>query len=1514
MAGHRPTDWHVLDLDKDPTPGDPDRIKLLAKTLHDFADDVSDALRLVNGMAGEDTLLEWAGKSAEVFKDEFGDVPKNLKKLKKSYELCGDALTDFWPKLERAQALADRALAKGREAQSDLSSANSRLASADSWVTRANKEADKYKDDPTGSKSGGDKPDEGKVRAATRDAQHAKSAQTSAQSDVNSAQGALAAAKKMAEDARKMREEAAHTAKTKIDEASDAGIQNRSWWEEVGDWFSDNWDNIVAVCKVVVAVVGVIAMIIGGPILGAIVLIAALVVLADTLYKYSKGQASLWDVGLAALDCIPGMKGLTTLGGLAKGMKAFAKVGLKGMAKGLGSNLRKRALSMLKRTCKNDPIDVATGEMVMTEDDVFLPGVLPLILRRHYVTDQRAGRWFGKAWTSTLDQRLILEEYGVRLVTEDGMVLEYPTPEPGLPVMPVEGPRWELAWDGAAGNPLTVNQPEIGQDLHFAPINRSRPAELSLVGITDRHGNSITVSYSDKGVPEAVRHSGGYQLAISVASDRITGVVLANDPAAPVLRRYGYDATGQLTSVSDTSGNSEKLFYDERGRISSWEDRIGTIFRYAYDAEGRCVRTRGPGGLMNGDFTYDEANRRTKYSDSLGHVTTYEMNDHFQVVREINPLGSTTVREWDRYDRLLCETDPLGRTTRYSYDDRGDLVELHLPDGSSVRAEYNDSHLPVTVIEADGARWQHTYDERGRLTSSENPVGGTTRYVYDETGARSRVVDPLGNSRHIENDPVGLPVSITDSLGHTTSYRRNPLGQVVAVADAIEAVTRFVWTVEGRLLARSRPDGATERWRLDAAGNPVAFESATGALTRYEQGPFGLPIAVTQSDGSRLTYTYDTELRLTSVTNALGQTWSYSYDAVGNLLGECDFSGRETKYCYDAAGQPIERLNGAGQRVVCTFDPRGNLRTRATDDGVSHYRYDGAGRLLEAASPSAVITYERDVLGAVVRETCNGRALELDYDLMGRRTRRRTPMGVTTHWEYDAEHRLTALHAAGTSVRLAYDAVGREVQRTLAAGSVLDQSWDAVGRTTGLALRSARSGSDIWRRTYGYRPDNFLTAIDDNVQGSHRLTLDSVGRILAARTADRQETYTYDSSGNLVNSQVVPEPGEAAGVSGNREYEGALLRRLDRTRYEYDGQGRVVSVTRRLLSGGKRVWRYRWDALDCLTEVITPDGSRWHYLYDPHGRRIAKQRLTEDGAVAEQTDFVWEGTRLAEQIQTCGDGALKTTTWHWQPGEHRPLAQTETARAASDHIAEGQEEFDTRFYAIITDLIGTPTELIDEEGRIRWSRHASIWGLPLDVADEQAHCPLGFPGQYRDPESGLDYNVRRYYDAENARYISPDPLGLDAAPNNYAYVPNPLTWSDPLGLVCTDLGGWYGRLSPARKGNEINHIPAKAAYSHLSLTDWMGPAIRMERRDHRLVSSTDSRGYSATPWRNAQRDLIDQGKFDEAMKMDIDDIRGLFGDKYDQHIADMVASMKDNPGLQKMLTDNGWTINYDLLK
>ncbi|MFI9153680.1 putative T7SS-secreted protein [Streptomyces sp. NPDC053367] len=338
---HRPTDWHVLDLEKDPTPGDPQRIRQLAGSLHDFADDVADALRDLKGIAKEDEILSWAGKTAEVFAEEFGDAPKKLRKLKKSYDLAGDALASFWPDLQEAQEKADKALRDGRKARDELSTAQTALSGAEDWVRRATEKADSY--DP--SKNAGKdvpKPDEAEVRRATRDAQHAKSRQERAEKDVQTAQNALEAAKKLAAQARGLREEAARRTVTKLQEASDAGIRNRHWWEEIGDWVSDHWDEIVTVCKWVVTIVGIIVMIIGGP-LGWLVFAAALVVLADTVRKMLNGTAGWGDLAWAVLDCIPATKGFTSLAKLGKLWKAGGLKALgAGAMKGIGGGFAKK--------------------------------------------------------------------------------------------------------------------------------------------------------------------------------------------------------------------------------------------------------------------------------------------------------------------------------------------------------------------------------------------------------------------------------------------------------------------------------------------------------------------------------------------------------------------------------------------------------------------------------------------------------------------------------------------------------------------------------------------------------------------------------------------------------------------------------------------------------------------------------------------------------------------------------------------------------------------------------------------------------------------------------------------------------------------------------------------------------------------------------------------------------------------------------------------------------------------
>ncbi|MFI1020752.1 DUF6531 domain-containing protein [Streptomyces olivaceus] len=1434
MVGHRPSDWHVLDLDKDPTPGDPQRVRTLAKTLQDFADDVSEALRLVKGMAGESTLAEWAGKSAAVFKEEFSGVPKNLKKLEKSYGMCGDALADFWPKLERAQALAEKALRKAREARDDLTTAQSKLSSADSWVTRASKEADKYKDDPTGSKSDGDKPDEAKVRAATRDAQHAKTAQTNAQSAVDDAQSALDAAKKMAEDARRMRDEAARDAKNKIDEASDAGIQNRSWWEDIGDWFSDNWDSIVAVCKVVVAVVGIVAMIIGGPILGAIVLVAALVVLADTLYKYSKGQASLWDVGFAALDCIPGMKGLTTLGGLAKGAKALGKGGLKAMAKGLGKKgLRREADDALatskpgKGRCLNgDPIDMVSGEMYMAETDVELPGLLPLTLRRTHLSTYRSGRSFGPSWASTLDERLVLDDGGAAFAVEDGMILLYPVPSPGTSVMPAEGPRLPLDWDGTPGAPLRITDPLTGITRHFAPPQRPVPDEeaftLPLVALTNRNGYRVDIDRAADGTPVAVRDAGGRHIRVDTEDGRVTALRLRNPAEGAhgmLIKSFDYSPDGNLAAVSDSSGPPLRFEYDDCRRITSWTDRNGYGYRFTYDDLDRCVAGTGTDGLLRCGIEYDKENRETRYTDALGNTTTYQWNELYQLVAVTDALGHTTRSTWDRYDHLLSRTDARGRTTRYSYDALGAPTAVVRPDGVRETAENNAWGQPVMGVLADGHTWHAEYDSRGNLTSETDPSGARVGYVYRDDGALLKVIDALGRTALLEPDAAGLQLMVTDAEGGVTRFVHDVFGRVVAHTDPEGQVTRLSWSPEGRQLGVDLPDGTNERRRYDPEGNLVEHVDTEGGVTRFEYGGFDLLVSRTDPDGSRLQFAYDGQLRVTSVTNQHGAAWEYFYDAAGRMIRERDFSGRVQSYRFDAIGRLLGQTNGANETTEYVRDDFGKIIEQRAPEGVTRYTYDLLGQVTRVTGPGLELGYERDARGRVLAETCNGATVRSTYDVLGRRVRRVTPSAAVSVWEYDGHDRPVLLRTAGKTLTFAYDGAGRETERRL-GGVALHQTWDAAGRLGTQTLTASDPGAGsarddaprlLQRRAYSYRPDGAVVAISDLLRGERVIEVDRQGRVAGVRGDKWSEQYTYDAAGNLTEGDWRPTI-SAGPASGPWDMS---VRRTGDVTYEYDDQGRVTVRRKKRLSRKPDVWQYTWDSQDRLVAVTTPDGTAWTYEYDPFGRRIAKRRLGSDGTtVVEETTFVWDGFVLAEQMTRCVGEMPRCTVWEWERDRFSPLTQTE--RVVSPDVP--QEWVDDRFYSIVTDLVGTPTELVTEPGDVVWQARTTAWGAPLPaLASDGAYCPLRFPGQYEDPETAFHYNYQRHYDPETGRYASLDPLGLSPGPNPRTYVANPYTAVDPLGLApsCEDAAraaaSKRADAEQARPGANKNTRPTSAA-------------------------------------------------------------------------------------------------------
>ncbi|MFD7633184.1 DUF6531 domain-containing protein [Streptomyces sp. NPDC059873] len=1166
---------------------------------------------------------------------------------------------------------------------------------------------------------------------------------------------------------------------------------------------------------------------------------------------------------------------------------------------GARDDARRNAVSLEKKTCRNDPVDVATGEMTLPQTDLSLPGVLPLVLRRTHLSEYRWGRWFGRSWASTLDERIELDAKGKGAVwaREDGSLLIYavlPAPGDTDGVQPLEGPDLPLMYEGQdnASTTYRITDPSSGWTRYFTGSPYNESSAYWLKEVRDRNDNYVSFARRPDGAPVSVAHSGGYHVQLTADSSRVTALAV-RAPTGPVtLLDYGYDAAGDLTGLTGPVGRPMRFTYDADGRITSWTDRNLSTFQYVYDS-ARVVRTIGPDGFLSATFGYDveagTGHRVVRYTDSTGDTTVFRLNHRLQVVAETDPLGNTTTQAWGPDDRLISRTDPLGHTTELTWDDQGNLASVRLPDGALATARYNALGLPVEVTTAEETVWRQTFDELGNCTSTCAPDGSVTRFTHDRTGAVAVITDALGDVTRIRADRAGLPLEITDAGHHVTRVVRDHLGRPTRITDATGETEHFAWDAEDRLVSRVLKDGSREAWTWDGEGNCLTHTDAHGGVTTAEYGHFDKPITRTTADGARYELRYDTELRLERVTNPLGQTWDYSYDPAGRLSAESDFDGRETRYAYDTAGRLASRTTPLGRTLTYTWDAMDRLAALDSGGSVTRYTYSAGGRLTGARSPASALTMERDVMGRLVSETVDGRTSRYTYDLLGRRLTRTTPTGAVSRLEYNAEGDRVRLITNGHALAFTHDVLGRELSQswgTLQTPVTLDTAWDTRSRPSHRSLTSR--GVTLRERQYVYRADSYPVSLSESTADSRRdtnISLDPLGRPVAVEAPGRREHYTYDAAGNQTAADW-PEANGHTDARGRRDYDGGRLISAGSIRYEHDAAGRVVVRRRTRLSRKPDIWRYAYDAEDRLIACTTPDGIVWRYTYDPLGRRTAKLRMAADGrTVAEAVSFTWDGTQLAEQSDT-----VTGTTVTWEYEGSRPLAQYERR-------APGNEETDARFFVIVSDLVGTPTELVSETGDTAWRARSTCWGATAWNKGATAYTPLRFPGQYADPETGLHYNYFRLYDPDTARYTSLDPLGLSPAPNPSTYVLNPWTWTDPLGLApkrCQmDAYDWnggvrYGRLDHlgrptgvyAQLRPEMLHTGSEAgslwppgwrgngtafneARGHL-LADRLGGAGKGRLAFHNLVTQTQTPTNSPD-----QRDQVEQVIFDAVKKGEI---------------------------------------------
>ncbi|MCD9620611.1 RHS repeat domain-containing protein [Tenacibaculum maritimum] len=161
--------------------------------------------------------------------------------------------------------------------------------------------------------------------------------------------------------------------------------------------------------------------------------------------------------------------------------------------------------------------------------------------------------------------------------------------------------------------------------------------------------------------------------------------------------------------------------------------------------------------------------------------------------------------------------------------------------------------------------------------------------------------------------------------------------------------------------------------------------------------------------------------------------------------------------------------------------------------------------------------------------------------------------------------------------------------------------------------------------------------------------------------------------------------------------------------------------------------------------------------------------------------------------------------------------------------------------------MGTPTQMYDEEGEQVWERSLDLNGKVINGSN--APCPFLYQGQYYDKEIELAYNRFRYYDPDDGRYISKDPIGLLSGEYGfYNYVDDTNGWIDPLGLVKV-----YRNLNET--DNKDKGLSAKLPHRNMEANGHVRNGSKKTFKGSQFISTTTDINV-AMKWKKEGRPLV----------------------------------------------------------
>jgi RHS repeat-associated protein len=714
------------------------------------------------------------------------------------------------------------------------------------------------------------------------------------------------------------------------------------------------------------------------------------------------------------------------------------------------------------------------------------------------------------------------------------------------------------------------------------------------------------------------------------------------------------------------------------------------------------------------------------------------------VEAEIDPLGNKWTFEYDANQHRTRAEDPLGNAWTYAYDKTGRLLSRTDPNGNTVTIKYDEQGRQAGFVDAQDRAWPLHHDPSGRLATLLDPESNSVKLEYSSRGDLSATIDEVGRRTSYLYDHAGNMVERRNTRGLVVKREYDFKGQLLREIDSLGVRLQLEYDQLGRVKVESARDRGVLLYEHDAQGNITKVTDVFGETTVFEYGCFNKVLRRKSPGGAVTIQDYDSENRLKAVTYPGGRRSENGYDADGRIIWKRTVDGRKLEYVRNPAGFVTAVHDAAGIIASYEHDGVGRIIRKVTADGEeATFEYDVGGRLVGANNKNAEVMFKYDPCGRVTGEVGPNGAVTREFDPAGRLTKSSFSEGLTC--TLSREDGAETLITDTGLVRSEYDLYGRLECLKFPNGAMENYRYQSSRRPEG----TVRNGNEI---QYEYDAAGCLTAIMRSHKGKRWFTRD-VQRRLVASTRNGSEpskitSFQYDSQGNRSRG------GEGFSfTSGNR------LVSTSQETLNYDIHGRLAERCRR---NGVRT-EYRYSAEGLLTEVLQAN-IRISFRYDALGRRVSK---IVDG---EETRYGWEGSRLIHE---------------WRPnGEERNyIYRINSFMPLVCQRRQSGNKWEAFFFH--NDHRGCPESVTNALGQEVWRADIGPFG---EVEHEEGEFdePLALPGQYRDVESGLVYNYRRYFDPHLTIFITPDPLGHVAGEQLYAFAADPITKVDPLGLSDAD--------------------------------------------------------------------------------------------------------------------------------